>query len=97
VAQRIAEVGPERACTSIVMAAELRFGAAKHGDPQLEGLVEGVLDGYADCRRALAEGTTLVTANEREFARVEGLDIEKWAAWRDLSLTGSGQRLPSKS
>jgi predicted nucleic acid-binding protein len=30
--------------------------------------------------RALAEGTTLVTANEGEFARVEGLDIEKWAA-----------------
>jgi tRNA(fMet)-specific endonuclease VapC len=29
---------------------------------------------------ALAQGWTLVTNNEREFARIEGLQIENWAA-----------------
>lgn len=41
--------------TSIIVAAELRYGAAKKG------------------RRA-----TLVTANEREFAKVDDLYCENW-------------------
>lgn len=35
VAQHIAQVGEEAVCTSIIAAAELRFGAAKRGAPRL--------------------------------------------------------------
>ena len=31
----------------------------------------------------VAHGLTLVTANEREFQRVEGLELEVWSATRD--------------
>ena len=35
VAQRIRKVGEARVCTSIIVAAELRYGAAKKGSPRL--------------------------------------------------------------
>lgn len=44
VAQRIAAVGESAVCTSIVVAAELRFGAAKRNAPRLTHQVEVILD-----------------------------------------------------
>ncbi len=43
VAVRIAEVGVENICTSIVVASELRFGAAKSGSPRLIAQVDTLL------------------------------------------------------
>ena len=42
-ARRIEEVGPRDICTSIVVAAELRYGCAKKGSARLREKVEGVL------------------------------------------------------
>jgi tRNA(fMet)-specific endonuclease VapC len=110
VAERIAEVGEKVVCTSIVVAAELRFGAAKSSSPRLGRQVERILAAlevqsfeapadarYAELRlqleaagtpiggndmliaaHALASDCTLVTASEREFARVSGLSVENW-------------------
>ena len=110
VAARVAAAGEEAVCTSIVVAAELRYGAAKSGSERLADRVERVLSvmdvvaleppadrRYADIRlqltqhgtpigpnnlliaaQALALDLTVVTANEREFARVPGLRVENW-------------------
>ncbi len=43
VADRIAEVGEERICTSVVVAAELRYGAAKSGSKRLAERVDLLL------------------------------------------------------
>ena len=43
VTQRIREVGEAEVCTSIVVAAELRYGAAKKESPRLAAQVEAVL------------------------------------------------------
>lgn len=43
VAARIAEVGEAEVCTSIIVAAELRFGAAKRGSERLTRQLERVL------------------------------------------------------
>jgi len=43
VAQRIRKVGEKRVCTSIIVAAELRFGAAKKGSALLSSQLEAVL------------------------------------------------------
>lgn len=43
IAQRIAEVGEEAVCTSVIVAAELRYGAAKKGSERLTAQVERVL------------------------------------------------------
>ncbi len=43
VAQRIAAVGEAAVCTSIVVAAELRFGATKRNTPKLTRQVEAIL------------------------------------------------------
>ncbi len=110
VAQRIAEAGHTNVLTSIIVASELRFGAAKKASPKLTARVDGILRRfsvmpfeapadvyYGNIRAALKSqgwiisendmliashamtlGCTLVTANEREFARVEGLTCENW-------------------
>ena len=44
VARRISEVGERNVCTSIVVAAELRFGAKRRGSPRLTAQLESVLD-----------------------------------------------------
>ncbi len=44
VAQRIAEVGPEAVCVSVVTAAELRFGCVKKGSPKLTAQIGAILD-----------------------------------------------------
>jgi len=43
VAIRIAEVGPEAVCVSIITAAELRYGCAKKGSPKLLAHIEAIL------------------------------------------------------
>ncbi len=43
VAQRIRKVGEAQVCTSIIVAAELRYGAAKKQSPRLTAQLEAVL------------------------------------------------------
>ena len=110
IANRISEVGEGDVCTSIIVAAELRYGATKKNSPRLTAQLEAVLgalevlalEAPADLRygkiRASLErkgrpigandlliaahaqslDLTLVTDNEREFSRVDGLRIENW-------------------
>jgi tRNA(fMet)-specific endonuclease VapC len=110
VARRIAEIGEALVCTSIIVAAELRYGAAKRASSRLSEQLETVLAAvdvlaieppvdvvYGELRarlerngrpigandmliaaHALALGHTIVTDNEREFARVENLPLENW-------------------
>lgn len=109
-ADRIGEVGEANVCTSIVVTAELRYGAAKRASPRLTAQLEAVLEAletlplespadaiYGRIRtrleqsgrpiggndlliasHALALGCTLVTDNEREFMRIEGLEWQNW-------------------
>lgn len=106
----IRQVGEAQVATSIIVAAELRYGAAKKGSPRLTAQVEAVLGAlevlpfeepadaaYGVLRarlerkgkpmcgndlliaaHAVSLGFTLVTGNEREFARVGGLRCENW-------------------
>jgi len=110
VARRIREVGEAQVCTSIIVAAELQYGATKRGSSRLTAQVEAVLDALdvlpfeapADATygllrarleqlgrpiggndlliaaQAVALGYTIVTDNEREFARIEGLPSVNW-------------------
>ena len=110
VAERIREIGEAQVCTSIIVAAELRYGAAKKGSSRLEERVEAVLDAFevlpleapADAAygrlrtrleqagqpiggndlliaaQVIALGHTIVTDNEREFARIIELPRENW-------------------
>lgn len=110
IARRIRKVGEGRICTSIIVAAELRYGSEKKGSPRLAAQVNailGVLEGlsfdapadttYGSLRarlersgkligandlliaaQALSLGHVLVTDNEHEFARVDGLRCENW-------------------
>lgn len=109
-ADRVRIVGDAAVCTSIVVAAELRYGAAKRGSARLTAQLEAVLQAlpvvalepptdatYGRLRaelegagqpiggndlliaaHAVTLGHTLVTDNEREFARVPGLRCENW-------------------
>jgi len=43
VAEHIRKVGEAQVCTSIIVAAELRYGAAKKGSPRLTAQLEAVL------------------------------------------------------
>ena len=110
IAEHIREVGETRVCTSIIVAAELRYGATKKGSPRLTAQLEAVLGAldvlpfetpadtaYGSLRARLEQagapiggndlliaaqvvalGYTLVTDNEREFARIDGLPCENW-------------------
>lgn len=109
-AGRLADLPDDAVCTSVIVAAELRYGAAKKQSPRLTAQLEIVLGALeilswdqpadqiygevrADLERkgrligphdlliaahALSLGTTLVTDNEAEFARVARLRIENW-------------------
>lgn len=109
-AERIADVGESAICTSIVVAAELRYGAAKKGSARLTAQLEQVLGAidvlpfeapadqiYGRIRtqleaagrliggndmliaaHALSLGYAVVTDNEAEFRRVEGLEVVNW-------------------
>jgi tRNA(fMet)-specific endonuclease VapC len=97
-------------CTSIIVACELRYGAAKKQSAKLSFNVDQVLNAlpilslennvdevYAQIRtdlerrglpighndlliaaHALSLGLTVVTDNEREFLRIEQLNVENW-------------------
>lgn len=110
VAQQIKKVGESKVCTSIIVAAELRYGVAKKSSPQLAAALEAILAalevlpfetpvdrqyGLIRARleksgrpigandlliasQAVALGYTLVTDNEREFSRVDKLQLENW-------------------
>ena len=109
-AEQIRRVGEAMVCTSIIVAAELRYGAAKKGSPRLARQLEAVLGAldvlplaapadrvYGEIRsrleqtgrpiggndlliaaQATALGYTIVTDNEGEFARIDGLSCENW-------------------
>lgn len=77
VASRICSVGEDAICTSIIVACELRYGAAKKDSPTLSGKVEQLLstvevlpldenaDGkYAQLRAALEKTGTPIGAND---------------------------------
>jgi tRNA(fMet)-specific endonuclease VapC len=110
VTEQIRKVGQAQVCTSIIVAAELRYGAAKKRSPRLSAQMEAVLGAlevlpiaapgdvvYGALRarleqsrslvgahdlliaaQAVALGLTLVTDNEREFARIKNLPRENW-------------------
>lgn len=110
ITQRIRAVGEKNVCTSVVVAAELRYGVAKKGSVRLAAQVEAVLTAldvlalevpvdsvYGEVRRQLEQAgqpvggndsliaahalsleCTVVTDNEREFTRVDGLSVENW-------------------
>ena len=110
IAQHVGKVGEAQVCTSIIVAAELRYGATKKGSQRLTEQLEtvhGALDVFpfeapADtayglirtrleqagtpiggndlliAAQALALGCIIVTDNEAEFARVDGLPRENW-------------------
>jgi tRNA(fMet)-specific endonuclease VapC len=110
IAEHVRKVGEAQVCTSIIVAAELRYGATKKGSERLAAQLEtvlGALDvlpfeapadaayalirtqldeagapiGGADlliAAQALALGLTVVTDNEGEFARIDGLPHENW-------------------
>ena len=110
VAEHIRRVGEAQVCTSIIVAAELRYGTAKKGSPRLARQLEAVLGAldvlpfaapadvaYREIRtrleqvgrpiggndlliaaQAMALGYTIVTDNEAEFGRIEGLRRENW-------------------
>lgn len=76
-AKRIARVGDDAICTSIIVAAELRYGAAKSGSPRIAKAVEALLgeievlpfDAPADAdygvlRVALEEAGTPIGSND---------------------------------
>lgn len=109
-AERIAEMGEASVCTSVIVAAELRYGAARKGSERLTAQLEQVLSAlevlpfeapadvaYGRLRaqfeaagtpvggndmliaaHAIAAGCSVVTDNEREFARVAGLTVVNW-------------------
>lgn len=110
ITDHIARVGEEQVCTSIIVAAELRYGAAKKGSSRLAAQLEKILGAlsvlpfeapadtfYGGLRarlesagqtigandlliaaQALALGCAVVTDNEQEFIRVDGLRVENW-------------------
>jgi tRNA(fMet)-specific endonuclease VapC len=110
VADHIRKVGEAQICTSIIIAAKLRYGSTKKGSPRLTAQLEAVLGALdvlpfetpADtaygalsthleqagtpiggndlliAAQVLTLGYTIVTDNEREFARIDGLRRENW-------------------
>ncbi len=108
--QHIDKVGEAQVCTSIIVAAELRYGVTKRGSLRLTQQLEAVLGvlavlpfeepadaAYGLLRtrleqagqligandlliaaQTLALGYTIVTDNEREFARIADLPCENW-------------------
>ena len=110
VAEHIRRVGEAQVCTSIIVAAELRYGATKKGSPRLARQLEAVLGAldvlpfaapadtlYGEigarleqtgrpiggndlliAAQTMALGHTIVTDNEAEFARIDGLPRENW-------------------
>jgi len=81
VARRIAAVGEDAVCTSIVVACELRYGAAKKGSPALSGKIGQLLETievlpleddsdqkYGEIRTTLERAGTPIGANDYMIA-----------------------------
>ena len=81
IAQRIRELGKERICTSLVVAAELRYGAYKKGSMRLTSQLEVILSGldvlpleqptddrYAELRTTLEQAGTPIGPNDMLIA-----------------------------
>lgn len=81
ITERIARVGEERVCTSIVVAAELRFGALKKGSKRLTRQLETILSAleilpmeepvdrrYAEIRHHLQNTGTPIGPNDMLIA-----------------------------
>jgi tRNA(fMet)-specific endonuclease VapC len=81
VAARIAHAGEDQVCTSLIVASELRFGAAKRGSERLSRQLEMVLAvidvlplqspadrHYADLRRILERAGTPIGPNDMLIA-----------------------------
>ena len=81
VAQRVRNVGVETVCTSLVVAAELRFGAVKKGSRRLSAQLEAVIGAldilpleepldrrYAELRAALEQTGTPIGGNDMLIA-----------------------------
>jgi tRNA(fMet)-specific endonuclease VapC len=81
VTRRIARVGEEKVCTSIIVACELRFGATKKGSPRLTEQLERVLAAlpvlaleadadrrYGELRTELERAGTPIGANDMLIA-----------------------------
>ncbi len=77
VAAKIAEIGEQQVATSIIVTAELRYGAAKKGSPRLSAQLEAVLGAldvmaleppadvaYGDLRAALEKSGRLIGPND---------------------------------
>ena len=97
IAQRIADVGEKQVCTSIIVAAELRFGAAKRGSRRLSRQLETVLGGMeALPLDAPADGTyaTIRARLERAGRTIGANDllIAAHALALDLTLVTDNQR-----
>jgi tRNA(fMet)-specific endonuclease VapC len=110
VMQRIRRIGEANVATSVIVTAELLFGAEKKRSRRLSDQIAVILDAievlpfeppadavYAVIRaklekagrpiaandlliaaHAVSLGCTLVTDNERDFARIKGLPAENW-------------------
>ena len=77
-AKRIAKVGEHNICTSIIVAAELRYGCAKSGSKRLFQAVEGLLaeiDVLAFDAPADAEYGAIRSELERAGKRIGGNDL----------------------
>jgi tRNA(fMet)-specific endonuclease VapC len=81
VAERISEFGEDAICTSIIVVAELRFGAAKKGSERLTKQLEGILSAidiqpfdapadmaYAEIRAQLEAAGTVIGGNDMLIA-----------------------------
>jgi tRNA(fMet)-specific endonuclease VapC len=78
IAARIADVGEARVCTSIIVAAELRYGAAKRASSRLSAQLEtvlGALDVLAFEPPADAVYGELRTRLERNGSLIGGNDL----------------------
>jgi tRNA(fMet)-specific endonuclease VapC len=77
IAQHIRELGEGNVCTSIIVAAELRYGAAKKGSPRLSAQLEAIMDVldvlslesptdeiYGQLRARLERGGRLIGGND---------------------------------
>jgi tRNA(fMet)-specific endonuclease VapC len=77
VAARIAAVGGDQVCTSLIVAAELRYGAAKRGSERLTNQLEAILTAlpvlpleaptdrhYGELRAALEQQGMLIGPND---------------------------------
>jgi len=77
IAAKIAEIGEQQVATSIIVAAELRYGAAKKGSPRLSAQLEAILGAldvmaleppadvaYGDVRAALEKSGRLIGPND---------------------------------